>query len=68
MKELHFFFNFLDNIEQQCEDAVFEVCDARERYPSRCADELQKSIKLKNNMNVMNDYNRFYSIFIINLL
>ncbi|XP_003696231.1 uncharacterized protein LOC100865440 isoform X2 [Apis florea] len=48
----------MDNIEQQCEDAVFEVCDARERYPSRCADELQKSIKLKNNMNMLKKFQK----------
>ncbi|XP_050590352.1 uncharacterized protein LOC126922120 [Bombus affinis] len=43
----------MNNIEEQCEDALFELCDARERYPSRCADELQKSIKLKNEINML---------------
>ncbi|XP_011644380.1 uncharacterized protein LOC105431702 [Pogonomyrmex barbatus] len=38
----------MDDLEQQCEDAVFEVCDARERYPLQCANELEKSIKLTN--------------------
>ncbi|CAK9814084.1 hypothetical protein ANTQUA_LOCUS7931 [Anthophora quadrimaculata] len=43
----------MDDIEQQCEDAVFELCDARERYPLRCADELKKSIKLKSDINML---------------
>lgn len=43
----------MDDIEQQCEDAVFILCDARERYPLRCADEFQKSIKLKNEINML---------------
>ncbi|XP_011142694.1 uncharacterized protein LOC105185126 [Harpegnathos saltator] len=34
--------------EQQCEDAVFEVCDARERFPQLCAGELENCIKLTN--------------------
>lgn len=42
-----------ENLEQQCEDAVFALCDARERYPQRCADELQKCIKLNNEINMM---------------
>ncbi|XP_077281586.1 uncharacterized protein LOC143908121 [Temnothorax americanus] len=38
----------MDDLEQQCEDAVFEVCDARERYPLQCAKELERSIELTN--------------------
>lgn len=37
-----------DDLEQQCEEAVFEVCDARERYPLQCAKELENCIKLTN--------------------
>ncbi|XP_014471086.1 PREDICTED: uncharacterized protein LOC106742547 [Dinoponera quadriceps] len=37
-----------DQLEQQSEDAVFEVCDARERFPMLCATELGKCIKLTN--------------------
>ncbi|XP_076234882.1 uncharacterized protein LOC143179498 isoform X2 [Calliopsis andreniformis] len=43
----------MDDLEQQCEDALFELCDARERYPQRCADELQKCIQLKNNIHMI---------------
>lgn len=42
----------LDDLEQQCEDAVFEVCDARERYPLQCAKELEKCIELTNEIYV----------------
>ncbi|XP_032664675.1 uncharacterized protein LOC116841166 [Odontomachus brunneus] len=38
----------MDDLEKQCEDAVFEVCDARERFPLLCAEELNKCIKLTN--------------------
>ena len=38
----------MDDLEQQCEDAVFNVCDARERYPLQCTKELEKCIKLTN--------------------
>ncbi|XP_072749393.1 uncharacterized protein [Anoplolepis gracilipes] len=38
----------MDDLEQQCEDAMFEVCDARERYPLQCAKELGNCIKLTN--------------------
>lgn len=38
----------LDDLEEQCEDVVFEVCDARERYPLQCAKEFEKCIKLTN--------------------
>lgn len=38
----------MDDLEQQCEDAVFEICDARERYPLQCANELEKCMKLTN--------------------
>ncbi|XP_012272307.1 uncharacterized protein LOC105695372 [Orussus abietinus] len=37
----------MDELEEQCEDAVLEVCDARERYPVQCADELTKCLKLR---------------------
>lgn len=52
----------LDDLEQQCEDALFELCDARERYPLRCAEELQKCIQLKNDIHVSGIYN-FFHIF-----
>lgn len=42
----------LDDLEQQCEDALFEVCDARERYPLQCAKELENCIKLTNEISV----------------
>ncbi|XP_070167656.1 uncharacterized protein [Polyergus mexicanus] len=38
----------IDDLEQQCEDVLFEVCDARERYPLQCAKELENCIKLTN--------------------
>lgn len=38
----------VDDLEQECEDAVFEVCDARERFPIRCINELTDCIKLEN--------------------
>ncbi|XP_011689573.1 PREDICTED: uncharacterized protein LOC105451066 [Wasmannia auropunctata] len=41
-----------DELEQQCEDAVFELCDARERYPLQCARELERCIKLTNEIHV----------------
>nr|XP_050867994.1 uncharacterized protein LOC127072031 isoform X5 [Vespula vulgaris] len=37
---------FSDDLEEQCEDALFEVCDARERYPLLCAEELEKCLRL----------------------
>ncbi|KAG5312090.1 TT30A protein, partial [Acromyrmex insinuator] len=43
----------LDDLEQQCEDVVFELCDARERYPLLCAKELEKLIKLTNEIHMM---------------
>ncbi|KAG7202560.1 hypothetical protein KM043_009756 [Ampulex compressa] len=43
----------MDNLEQQCEEATFEVSDAREQYPSKCANELQKYIQLTNNIHAM---------------
>lgn len=46
----------LDDLEQQCEDAVFEVCDARERYPLQCAKELEKCIELTNEIYVRTLY------------
>ncbi|KAM0730020.1 hypothetical protein ACS0PU_003897 [Formica fusca] len=42
----------MDNLEQQCEDALFEVCDARERYPLQCAKELENCIKLTNEISM----------------
>ncbi|KYN29228.1 Tetratricopeptide repeat protein 30A [Trachymyrmex cornetzi] len=42
-----------DDLEQQCEDVVFELCDARERYPLLCAKELEKFIKLTNEIHMM---------------
>ncbi|XP_015433337.1 PREDICTED: uncharacterized protein LOC107189341 [Dufourea novaeangliae] len=44
----------MDDLEQQCEDALFELCDARERYPLRCADELRTCIQLRNEIQMMN--------------
>lgn len=41
-----------DDLEQQCEDSLFEVCDSRERYPQQCATELEKCIKLANEIHV----------------
>lgn len=41
-----------DELEQQCEDAVFELCDARERYPLQCARELERCIKLTNEIHM----------------
>ncbi|XP_011342628.1 uncharacterized protein LOC105282391 [Ooceraea biroi] len=38
----------MDDLEQQCEDALFEACDARERYPLQCVKELETCIKLTN--------------------
>ncbi|XP_018370782.1 PREDICTED: tetratricopeptide repeat protein 30A isoform X2 [Trachymyrmex cornetzi] len=43
----------MDDLEQQCEDVVFELCDARERYPLLCAKELEKFIKLTNEIHMM---------------
>jgi len=42
----------LDDLEQQCEDAVFELSDVRERYPLQCASELESCIKLTNEIYV----------------
>ncbi|XP_076762416.1 uncharacterized protein LOC143430231 [Xylocopa sonorina] len=52
----------MDDIEQQCEDALFELCDARERYPLRCAEELQKSIKLQNDINMLKVFKKSSTI------
>ncbi|XP_018345932.1 PREDICTED: tetratricopeptide repeat protein 30A [Trachymyrmex septentrionalis] len=41
------------DLEEQCEDVVFELCDARERYPLLCVKELQKFIKLTNEIHMM---------------
>lgn len=59
MKPHHSYANgFLDDLEEQCQEALFEVCDARERYPRQCADVLKKCIQLKNDIHVMNILNR----------
>ena len=42
----------LDDLEQQCEDVLFDLCDTRERYPLLCAKELEKFIKLTNEIHV----------------
>ncbi|KYN02965.1 hypothetical protein ALC62_06253, partial [Cyphomyrmex costatus] len=41
-----------DDLEQQCEEVVFELCDARERFPLLCTKELEKCIKLTNEINM----------------
>ncbi|KAK2580213.1 hypothetical protein KPH14_012473 [Odynerus spinipes] len=43
----------MDDLEEQCEDALFQVCDARERYPMLCAEELEKCIKLTNEIHTI---------------
>ena len=69
-----FVLNSVD-LEEQCEDVVFELCDARERYPLLCVKELQKFIKLTNEIHVSalyrtdNYYFTFYlSVFIISVI
>ncbi|XP_017767660.1 PREDICTED: uncharacterized protein LOC108556187 [Eufriesea mexicana] len=52
----------MDDYEQQCEDALFELCDTRERYPSRCTNELKKSIKLKNDINMLKVFQKWTGI------
>ncbi|XP_011306675.1 uncharacterized protein [Fopius arisanus] len=39
------------DLEQECEDVVFELCDTRERYPQKCAEELSKSLRLRTQIN-----------------
>jgi len=61
----------LDDLEQQCEDAVFELCDARERYPLQCARELERCIKLTNEIYVSALYrtdNIILPVFIIGMI
>lgn len=41
-----------DDLEQQCEDAVFQICCTRERYSVRCANQLEKYLDLKTKINV----------------
>lgn len=48
MKTTIYTYSEMDDLEEQCEDVVFEVCDARERYPLQCAKEFEKCIKLTN--------------------
>lgn len=43
----------MDSLEEQCENAVFLVCDARERYPVLCAEELVNCIRLTNEINTV---------------
>ncbi|XP_076165579.1 uncharacterized protein LOC143145761 isoform X2 [Ptiloglossa arizonensis] len=43
----------MNNLEQQCEDALFKLCDARERYPLRCSNQLKESIQLNSDMHMM---------------
>ncbi|XP_012055373.1 PREDICTED: uncharacterized protein LOC105618443 [Atta cephalotes] len=43
----------MDDLEQQCEDVLFDLCDTRERYPLLCAKELEKFIKLTNEIHMM---------------
>ncbi|XP_011504702.1 PREDICTED: uncharacterized protein LOC105367633, partial [Ceratosolen solmsi marchali] len=38
--------NSNDALEEQCEDAVFKLCCTRERYSVRCANQLEKYLKL----------------------
>ncbi|XP_003426959.1 uncharacterized protein LOC100679118 [Nasonia vitripennis] len=40
-----------DDLEQQCEDAVFQICCTRERYSVRCANQLEKYLNLKTKIN-----------------
>ncbi|XP_078035041.1 uncharacterized protein LOC144469041 [Augochlora pura] len=44
----------MDDLEQKCEDALYELCDARERYPLKCAIAFRKCIQLKNEIQMMN--------------
>lgn len=62
----------LDNLEQQCEDALFKLCDARERYPLRCSNQLKESIQLNSDMHVIIILNKCiilsYLTFLLNIL
>lgn len=40
------------DLEQKCEDALFDLCDTRERLPVKCADELEKTLRLTTQINV----------------
>ncbi|KAK0182506.1 hypothetical protein PV327_000642 [Microctonus hyperodae] len=40
------------DLEQECEDALFELCDVRERYPAKCADELEQCLHLIRRINM----------------
>ncbi|XP_043273248.1 uncharacterized protein [Venturia canescens] len=42
----------MDDLEKECENTVFEVCDARERYPNMCVSELTRCIKLENELSL----------------
>ncbi|XP_033337229.1 uncharacterized protein LOC117226717 [Megalopta genalis] len=44
----------MDDLEQKCEDALYELCDARERYPLKCAIAFRKYIQLKNEIQMIN--------------
>ncbi|XP_014609829.1 PREDICTED: uncharacterized protein LOC106789829 [Polistes canadensis] len=55
----------IHDLEEQCEEAVFEVCDARERYPILCAEELEKCIRLTNEIQttkVVQNIKKFHDI------
>ncbi|XP_043255276.1 uncharacterized protein LOC122399028 [Colletes gigas] len=52
----------MDNLEEQCEDALFELCDARERYPQRCANELKTSFQLINDIHMLKAYEKLNNI------
>ncbi|KAF7991833.1 hypothetical protein HCN44_010634 [Aphidius gifuensis] len=36
------------DLEEQCEDAVFELSDTRERYPKKCAELFKQSLQLES--------------------
>ncbi|XP_046750554.1 uncharacterized protein LOC124413815 [Diprion similis] len=40
----------LRDLEERCEDAVFKVCDARERYSKKCAEGLDNYLCLKTRL------------------
>ena len=61
----------LDDLEQQCEDVLFDLCDTRERYPLLCAKELEKFIKLTNeihvNINALHRTGNYYFTFYLSV-
>ncbi|XP_046433416.1 uncharacterized protein LOC124308628 [Neodiprion virginianus] len=40
----------LQNLEERCEDAVFKVCDARERFSRKCAEGLDNYLFLETRL------------------